>query len=128
MPVPFLKEFARLVLMYVCLLTGICTVFWMASKLPHFDSHFQDILDNIDIKLIAPFLRTLEIVSAEDQVELEKKSKKQAVKFMLRKVKEHVNGDSLFKNCLKKTNHSEGHLKILSLVYKMDSEEAGTLS
>ena len=96
----------------------------MASKFCHFDSHFQDILDNIDVKLIAPFLRTSEIISAEDQVELEKKSKKQAVKFILRKVRGHNNGDSLFKNCLKNTNQSEGHLKILSLLYKINSTDS----
>ena len=69
------------------------------------------------------------MISVEDQVELEKKSKKQVVKFILRKLRHHVNGDNVFRNCLK-TIQSEGHQKILLLVYKMnnsDSQEKGML-
>ena len=102
----------------------------MATKHHHFDSHFQEILDNIDVKLITPLLTSSEVISFEDEVELEKKSKKQAVKFILRKLRNHGNGDSVFRNCLK-TSQSEGHQKILLLVYKMnnsDSQEKGMLT
>ena len=82
-----------------------------------FDLHFQDIFDNIDLILITPFLKNLGIISADDQAELEKSPKKSAVRLMLQKVREHANGNILFKDCLTKTNESQGHQKLLSILY-----------
>ena len=48
----------------------------MAKGPSHFDSHYQDIFDNIDVKLIAPLLVTSGIISVNEQAELEEKSKK----------------------------------------------------
>ena len=81
----------------------------MAKGGDHFDVHFQDILNNIDIKLITPFLTTSGIISSDDQTELEKASKESAVRLMLEKVRSHTNGNVLFKDCLTKTSESQGH-------------------
>ena len=86
----------------------------------HFDSHFQDIFDNIDVELIAPLLVTSGIISASDQTKLKEKSKK-SVKFILRKVKSLDDGDALLKDCLTKTSGSQGHQRLLSILYTKDS-------
>ena len=86
----------------------------------HFDSHFQDIFDNIDVELIAPLLVTSGIISSSDQTKLKEKSKK-SVKFILRKVKSLDDGDALLKDCLTKTSGSQGHQRLLSILYTKDS-------
>ena len=86
----------------------------------HFDSHFQDIFDNIDVELIAPLLVTSSIISDSDQAQLKEKSKK-SVKFILRKVKSLDDGDALLKDCLTKTSGSQGHQRLLSILYTKDS-------
>ena len=97
----------------------------MAKGGDHFDVHFQDILDNIDIKLITPFLTTSGIISADIQTELEKALKKPAVKLMLRKVRNHTNGNVLFKDCLTKTSESQGHQNLLSILYNPKHSYSG---
>ena len=86
----------------------------------HFDSHFQDIFDNIDVEIIAPLLVTSGIISASDQTKLKEESKK-SVKFILRKVKSLDDGDALLKDCLTKTSGSQGHQRLLSILYTKDS-------
>ena len=93
----------------------------------HFDKHFQKILENIDVKLIAPFLAASGIISSDDQAKLEEKSKK-SVKFILQKVKNHDNGDFLFKQCLTETSESQGHQELLSILYNLESSNSGTLA
>jgi len=92
----------------------------MATICSQLDVYFQDVLDNIDVELITPCLRSSNIISTKEQVKLKKKSEKSAqVKLILKKVKSLPNGDDLFKDCLKKANCS-GHCKILSTVYNTD--------
>lgn len=95
----------------------------MAKGHDHFDVHFQDILDNLNIKLIAPVLTSSGIISADDQAELEKKSKKPAVKFVLRKVRDHHNGNFLFKECLANTSESQDHQNLVSILYSSESKD-----
>lgn len=99
----------------------------MATKQHIIESHFQDIVDNLDIKLIVPLMRTTGILSAESEVELESKiTQKQRVRFIIHKtVKPHPSGDRLFKECLEKSKHSQGHQKLLLLLYG-GSESCGT--
>ena len=82
-----------------------------------FDTHFQEILDNIDIKVIAPRLVASGIISSDDKVKLEEKPKKSAVKFMRQKIKNHKNGNLLFKQCLTQTSQIQGHQELLSILY-----------
>ena len=94
----------------------------------HFDTHFQKILENIDIKQIAPCLVTLGIISSDDKVKLEEKSKKSAVKFMRQKVKIHENGNLLFKQCLTETSEIQGHQELLSILYNPVDSNSGSYS
>ena len=90
----------------------------MAKGYDHFDVHFQDILNNLNIKLIASWLATSGIISADDQAQLERKcGKRSAVKFVLRKVRNHDNGNVLFKKCLINTCDSQGHQNLVSILY-----------
>ena len=82
-----------------------------------FEFCFQDILDNLNIKLIAPFLTTSGVILADDLAELVNLPKKSAVTFLLQKLKDHNNGIVLFKDCLAKTSESQGHQKLLSIMY-----------
>ena len=99
----------------------------MAKGSNLYDSHFQDILDNLDVKLIAPLLINSHIISADDHTELEKKSNKTAVKFVLRKIRDHDNGDVVFKDCLTKTSKSQGHKKLLMLLYSSKDSDSGNI-
>ena len=90
----------------------------------HFDAHFQDIIENIDVKLIAPSLAASGIISSDDKVKLEEKSKK-SVRFMLQKVKNHENGNLLFKQCLINTSGSQGHQELLSILYNPEDSNSG---
>ena len=91
------------------------------AKGHHFDSHFEDILDNLDVELIAPLLITSGIISAYDQATLTiklKASKKLAVKFILQKVRKKDNGDALFEECLvNSSNKSQNHLHLGLILY-----------
>ena len=88
------------------------------AKGHHFDSHFQDVLNNLDVELIAPLLITSGIISADDQASLREKSKISAVKFILRKVKNYDNGDVMFKECLKNTSDkSQNHRNLVLILY-----------
>ena len=90
----------------------------MATKQCIIGSHFQDLVDNVDIKLIAPFMKDAGLLSAESEVELENKgTRKQQVRFIISKVKLHSSGDHLFKECLEKSKHSQGHQQLLSILY-----------
>ena len=100
----------------------------MAKGGDHFDFHFQDILDNIDVKLITPFLITSGIISADNQAELEKTSKDSAVRLVLQKVRGHTNGNVLFKECLTKTNESQGHRNLLSILYNPKGSYSGNIT
>ena len=96
----------------------------MAKGPSHFDSHYQDIFDNIDVKLIAPLLITSGIVSASEQAELEEKSTK-SVELILQKFKSHSNGEALFKDCLIKTSESQNHRRLLSILYNTKDSSSG---
>ena len=90
----------------------------MANKQSIIGSHFQDLVDHVDVELIAPIMKTVGILSAESESELQDKAtRKQQVRFMINKVKLHPSGDQLFKECLEKSRHSQGHQKLLSLLY-----------
>ena len=99
----------------------------MAKGPNRFNSHYQDIFDNIDVKLIAPLLVTSGIISANEQAELKGKSKK-SVKLILRKVNSHSNGEASFKDCLTKTSESQNHQRLLSILYKEDSSSGNTIN
>ena len=60
------------------------------------------------------------IISASDHSQLKEKSKK-SVKFILRKVKSLDDGDALLKDCLTKSSGSQGHQRLLSILYTKDS-------
>lgn len=97
-----------------------------AKEYHHFDSHFQDILENIDVKLITPFLIKSGIVSANDQDKVKEKSKK-SVKYILHKVRDH-DKDDLFKDCLKETcSESQGHQKLLKILYNPKDSSSGNI-
>ena len=90
----------------------------MATKQCIIGSHFQDLVDNVDIELIAPLMKNAGILSTESEVELENKiTRNQKVRFIISKVKLHPSGDQLFKECLEKSKHSQGHQRLLSVVY-----------
>ena len=94
----------------------------------HFELHFQDILDNLDIKLITPFLIASGIILPDDyvnQVELEKMPKKLAVEFVLRNIRNNADADVLFKHCLTQTSESQGHQKLLSILYGPKVSKSG---
>ena len=96
-----------------------------AKEYHHFDSHFQDILENIDVKLIAPFLIKSRIVSANDQDKVKEKSKK-SVKYILHKVRDHDKDDQ-FKDCLTETcSESEGHQKLLEILYNPKPKDSSS--
>lgn len=99
----------------------------MAKGPSKFDSYFQEIFDNIDVKLIAPLLVTSGVISASDQAELKEKSKK-SVKFILQKVKSHGNGDALLKDCLTKISGSQGHQRLLSILYNTKDSSSGNIT
>lgn len=81
---------------------------------------------SIDVKLIAPFLVASDIISSDDEVKLKEKSKKSVVKFILQKVKNHNNGELLFKRCLKETSsESQGHQELLSMLYNPEDSNSG---
>jgi len=91
------------------------------TKWHHFNSNFGEILNNLDLTLITPFLTEVNIVSFGDQVDWEKKDKKSAVKSIINHVKSHPNGDLLFKRCLEKSMHqSQRHQNLLTLLYSKD--------
>ena len=97
----------------------------MAAKgASRFDTHFHDILENIDVKLIATSLAASGIILSDEKDKLEEKSKK-SVKFMLKKVKHHDNGDLLFKQCLTETSESQGHQKLLLILYNPENSNSG---
>ena len=83
-------------------------------------SHFQDLVDNLEITVIAPLMRTAGILSAESEIELHNKAtRKQQIRFIINQVKlKHPSGDDLFKDCLERSKHLEGHQKLLSLLYR----------
>ena len=90
----------------------------MATRHCIIGSHFQDLYDHVKIKLIAPLMKDAGILSAESEVELESKiTKKQQVRFIINKVKLHPSGDHLFKECLEKSKHSQGHQRLLLILY-----------
>ena len=90
----------------------------MAVKQHIIDSYFQEIFDNIDTKLIVPFMRTVGILTTENETEIGRKTtRKQQVKFIIDKIKRHPTGDHLFEDCLEKTKHVPGHQKLLQLLY-----------
>ena len=99
----------------------------MAAKEYHqFDSHFQDILENIDVKLIAPFLIKSGIISVNDQAKVKEKSKKSAVKYILHKVRDHDKDDQ-FKDCLMETcSESQGHQKLLEILYNPKPKDSSS--
>ena len=81
--------------------------------------HFYNLVDNLDIEVITPLMRTTGILSAESEVELHGKvTKKQQVRFIVKEVKQQPSGEDLFKNCLEKSKHLEGHQKLLSILYR----------
>ena len=95
----------------------------MAKGCDHFEIHFQEILNNLSIELIAPLLTRSGIISADDQAELKKKSKKPAVKFVLQKVRDHDSGNLLFKECLANTSESQDHRNLVSILYSSESKD-----
>lgn len=74
-------------------------------------------MDNLDIKLITPFLIASGIILPDDQAELDKMPKKSAVKLVLDNIRNDADGDALFKDCLTQTSKSLGHRKLLSILY-----------
>ena len=82
-------------------------------------------MDNINIKLIIPLLTTSGIILDDDQVELKKLPKRSAVAFLLQKVRDHCNGNFLFKDCLAKTSELQGHQKLLSILYSPKDSSLG---
>ena len=96
----------------------------MATSCNHLDLRFKHIVDNINVELIAPCLRTFNIISTEEQIELQRTSDKtNQVKLILKKVKSYPNGSDLFKDCLKRAI-CEGHQKILLVVYNTGSSQS----
>ena len=60
----------------------------MAAEQSIVGSHFQDLIDNLDIEVIAPLMRTTGILSTKTEVELKNKgTRKQQVRFIIREVK-----------------------------------------
>ena len=81
-------------------------------------THFKELVDNLDINLIAPLMRIAGILSAESEKELQDKiTRKQQLRFIIKKVKQHPSGDYLFENCLQKSKHLQGHQNLLSILY-----------
>ena len=105
-------------------LTSYVLILQMAKGPSRFDVYYQDIFDNIDVKLIAPLLVDSGIISASEQSELKGKSKK-SVRLIRRKVKSHSNGEALFKDCLTKSSESQGHQNLLSILYSTKDLSSG---
>ena len=96
----------------------------MATKQCIIGSHFQDLVDNVDIKIIAPLMKNAGILSTESEVELENKiTRNQKVRFIISNVKLHPSGDHLFKECLEKSKHLQGHQQLLSILYSKGGME-----
>ena len=76
--------------------------------------YFQDLFENLNIEVVAPLMRAAGLLSVESEVELlNKGTRKQQVRFIIKEVKQHSAGESLFKNCLKISEDLEGHQKLL---------------
>ena len=101
----------------------------MAAKQSIVGLHFQGLVDNLDIEEIAPLMSTVGILSTKSEVELKSKgTRKQQVRFIIKEVKQHPSGDDLFKDCLQRSNHLQGHQKLLSLLYSAESSYTGMYS
>ena len=80
--------------------------------------YFQDLFENLNIEVVAPLMRAAGLLSVESEVELlNKGTRKQQVRFIIKEVKQHFSGENLFKNCLKKSEDLEGHQKLLLRLY-----------
>ena len=80
-------------------------------------SQFEVIETSLNIELIIPVLEDFGLLSSADKQKLAEKSQKQAVKFILKKVKQHPESSKLFRDVLEKTNKNAGHQKILQVLY-----------
>lgn len=90
----------------------------MAAKQSMVGLCFQGLVDNLDIEEIGPLMNTAGILSTKSEIELKNKgTRKQQVRFIIKEVKQHPSGDELFKDCLQKSKHLQGHQKLLSLLY-----------
>ena len=86
-------------------------------------SQFKVIEASLDIKLIIPVLEDLGLLSLSDKENLAEKSQKQAVKFILRHVRQHSEGLKLFHDVLEKTKANVGHQKVLQVLYPTEDLE-----
>ena len=99
----------------------------MAAKQSIVGLHFQCLVDNLDIDKITPLMSTSGILSSKSEEELKNKgTRKQQVRFIIKEVKQHPSGDELFKGCLQKSDHLQGHQKLLSLLYSIEPSCTGT--
>ena len=80
-------------------------------------SQFEVIETNLNIELIIPVLEDLGLLSSPDKEKLAQKSQKQAVKFILKKVKQQSESSQLFHDALEKTKANVGHQNILQVLY-----------
>ena len=66
-------------------------------------SQFEVIETNLNVELIIPVLEDSGLLSSPDKEKLAQKSQKQAVKFILKKVKQQPESSKLFHDVLEKT-------------------------
>ena len=84
-------------------------------------SQFEVIEANLNIELITPVLENVGVLLPSDKEKLAGKLPKPGVKFILKKVKQHLEGSKLFCHCLKQTIPNEGHQKILQVLYPTEN-------
>ena len=85
--------------------------------------------DNLDVDLIAPILLNLKLLSSQDEEKLQSvtKTRKAAIKLIIKRAKEHADGAELFCDALEKSKKHKGHQKILSELYPGKSLMQGIL-
>ena len=83
-------------------------------------SQFEVIEKHLDVELLTPVLKDLGLLLPADIEKLAGKLKKPAVKFILKKAKQHSEGFKLFCDSLEQTKTNEGHQKILRALYHVE--------
>ena len=90
------------------------------SSLSISSSEFEVIETHLNVELITPILENLGLLLPVDKEKLTRKPQKPAVKFILKKAKQHAEGSKLFRNSLEQTKTNEGHQKILRVLYHVE--------
>ena len=94
----------------------------VSSDYRRFDKNFNLIKEKLNVVKIVSLLENASILSAqegEDIVSLNRKDNKSAVKKILKKIKAHSDGDSVFKSALEKSSEQIcGHKDLLLMLYK----------